>query len=47
MDTLLNTLLETVELLPPWVVSLAGVVLLALLAVVADLVAGWLTARGV
>ena len=39
MDTLLNTLLETVELLPPWVVSLAGVVLLALLAVVADLVA--------
>jgi len=39
MDTLLNTLRETVELLPPWVVSLTGVVLLALLAVVADLVA--------
>ena len=39
MDTLLNTLRETVELLPPWAVSLTGVVLLALLAVVADLVA--------
>jgi len=39
MDTLLNTLRETMELLPPWVVSLAGVVLLALFAVVADLVA--------
>jgi miniconductance mechanosensitive channel len=39
MDTLLNTLRETVELLPTWVVSLTGVVLLALLAVVADLVA--------
>ena len=39
MDTLLNTLHEIVELLPPWVVSLAGVVLLALFAVVADLVA--------
>jgi len=39
MDTLLNTLRETMELLPPWVVSLAGVVLLALFALVADLVA--------
>jgi miniconductance mechanosensitive channel len=39
MDTLLNTLRETVDLLPPWAVSLTGVVLLALLAVVADLVA--------
>ena len=39
MDTLLNTLRETMELLPPWVASLTGVFLLALLAVVADLVA--------
>ena len=39
MDTLLNTLRETMELLPPCAVSLTGVVLLALLAVVADLVA--------
>jgi len=39
MDTLLNTLRETVELLPPWAARLTGVILLALLAVVADLVA--------